>query len=225
MKVARSKVVHLFEQLNYHGAGRWRRRRMLSEIKQLPEVITDETSVEDMEADNLLTEILEALAAGDDVDVVKDEEVSLDDAADVENPPEAEAEEEEGEPGSDPAVDEEPTATEDDGEPEPDPAPAEKDTKDKGKKQKQAKSPEEAQPAAAEKKKPTGVRRSEGRPYQAGLALSRLGMEDGITDAVVELADAALEKSNPTETKAVLKIAWHVINGWLDGQEEATEGS
>ena len=72
-----------------------------------------------------------------------------------------------------------------------------------------------------------GVRYTEGRPFYAGVVLAKYGNQHGITEDMIGELDQYMP-GNPRECQSMLRMAWHVINGYvktkLDGFKDYQEG-
>ena len=68
-----------------------------------------------------------------------------------------------------------------------------------------------------------GIRSYHNRFFSCGLALKQCGLEDGLTDEIIQVADSACKTPNINATAGQLCIAWHVVNGFLNGKIEEKE--
>lgn len=76
---SRSKVVEIFENLGFNGAGTWNQERLLGRVKGLPRSMSDE-SLGDDELDRLVEEIVQCVKDGDEIVIVDDEAETSTDA-------------------------------------------------------------------------------------------------------------------------------------------------
>jgi len=91
---------------------------------------------------------------------------------------------------------------------------------DKPKKEKKPKSPKEKGVAGPKiDGKPEGIRSLRNRLFVAGAILRESGLSHGLTEELIREVDETLgkEKSNLVASKNQLGLAWHVVNGYLNG--------
>lgn len=74
--------------------------------------------------------------------------------------------------------------------------------------------PVAATPTKEEAAKVPGVRAGRTRPYLAGRIIQKNGFTAGVTDAMVAELDEMYGKPNATESRFVLKNAWHATRGF-----------
>ncbi len=67
------------------------------------------------------------------------------------------------------------------------------------------------------KNEPKGIRSIRNRLFYAGAILKQHGIQDGLTDELITKVDKLIGKENLIASKAQLGLAWHVINGYLNG--------
>lgn len=81
----RSKVVEIFENLGFNGAGTWNQERLLGRVKGLPRSMSDE-SLGDDELDRLVAEIVQCVKDGDEI-VITDDAADADSAVEEQEAP------------------------------------------------------------------------------------------------------------------------------------------
>ncbi len=64
---------------------------------------------------------------------------------------------------------------------------------------------------------PVGIRSIRNRLFCAGVILRDRGLTSGLSDDLIEEVDKLCGKSNNVASKTQLGLAWHVVNGYLNG--------
>lgn len=223
--VGRKQAIALFSELGY-DASKWAKARMEAKLAKLPELVDSNTNIDSVDLNNLLDGILDALKAGNALELVNDAPAA---------PTPAQADAATQAPAASPAVEPEAAAPVADVVDTAKPnkakakAKAEADAaKAKAKADKEAakaaeKAAKEAEKAKAKAEKaakeaqegPPGVRDTKGRNYIAGALFAKVGLEKGVTPELVALVDKALGKENPRETRFVLSAAYHILQGYM----------
>lgn len=62
-----------------------------------------------------------------------------------------------------------------------------------------------------------GVSSYRNRLFYCGVVLRKHGLEEGLTEEIIEEVDSGVGCSNPEATHRQLAHAWHVLNGYLNG--------
>lgn len=73
MKISRSDAVALMEALDYKTAARWSLKKLADKITGLPDILDEETEIEDKKLSKLLKEVLNAVENDDEIVVLEDE--------------------------------------------------------------------------------------------------------------------------------------------------------
>lgn len=238
--VGRKQAIALFSELGY-DASKWAKARMEAKLAKLPELVDSNTNIDSVDLNNLLDGILDALKAGNALELVNDAPAAPTPAqadADTQAPVAA--------PAVEPAAEAPVADVVDTAKPDKAKAKAEADAKKAAAKAEadaakaKAKADKEAAKAAekaakeAEKTKakaekaakeaqegPPGVRDTKGRNYIAGALFAKVGLEKGVTPELVALVDKALGKENPRETRFVLSAAYHILQGYMANDFDA----
>jgi len=201
-KLVRKDVVELCEALGFSTASSWNRKRMRSKLRDLAEMFEDndtDISVPDdhPEADRL-NELLSKIAEiGGDVKLVEKDDG-----------PEEESAEEPEEQGVDAELESEEREE-----------PSKKKTTSK--KTEESKNGKPKSAAGPEYENLAGVRSVLNRRFVAGTVIKTHGLPKGVTDEMVEEVDKLYGSSNPKASRSQLTDAWHAINGYVNGLDDA----
>lgn len=198
MEVTREQAIKIFQGLGLRAADGWGKERMLKKIKSLPNLVDANDDLGDGQLNNLLDELLYAVEHEEDISLVQR-------ATDI---PEEEEEAPKKKRGRKKKVAKDEVA----------PAVDAKEEK----KQQPIVGARRGRPTLHEKAQGRRlIRESHGRPYQAGRVLAEVGLDKGITTEMVQKVDAYLGSPNAKESQSWLKSAWHIINGYLNGEANA----
>lgn len=232
MKVSRSQAVAVFAALGVPQAEEWSRRRMNNKVKDLPNHVEEDFTLEDDELNDRLRAMVEAVDSGEGVEVVKDTEFEDEPVAEApvkeepakEPEPAAKAPEtapeqpkqKKGRRGRRGKKAAEKPAEEPKAEAPPEPK------KDEGAKEEKAKDakPAKAKPKAKAKKKkvkPSGVSKHS-CSYLAGKVIGKHGLSTGITKTMVTEHTKLVGRTNEYRSKYDLSDAHHTIRGF-SGEE------
>ena len=233
LTLPRSRAVAVFVGLGMPAATEWNRKRMLRKIESLPAEVGTDTQLDDDQQNEDLWDMIEALDAGQKVNVIPDadfEELfdpgSLSEDEDGGDPPLVEGDniEPEGEFGEGPpeeiakAVDEEvDTEIADQGDPcdsELVDGPNTTNTAIEDEKPK----PVEKDSGAQVEKSPGSIIvrvRKESPYYHAGFLWGFYGFEEGLTDSLIEQHKALTEREIDFRCRFDLAEAFHMLRGFF----------
>jgi hypothetical protein len=198
LQIPKAKAIALFNALGLQAAAKWNLKRMAGKLAKIDELVDEETTIDDVEANTTCDLVLKAIEDGQEIEVVEGEP----EAAAVAAPAAAEGEEDSVNMAE--AM-------------KPDAKPKKKAATKKAAGTAAAPAtPKEPKPAAAPKT--PGVRETRTRPFLAGIVIREAGgLEKGVTDAMVQKLDKLYGKENPAESQFCLKNAWHAIRGFQPG--------
>jgi hypothetical protein len=64
-----------------------------------------------------------------------------------------------------------------------------------------------------------GIKSLKNRLFFAGVLIKRHGLGPGLTDEILEEVNSLCRNSNKKATKSQTRMAWHAINGFLNGED------
>ena len=239
-QVVKSDAVTICIAMGFATAAKWKKDRMNKKMREIAEMDPDglqldPDAIDDKGELKRLNGILVAMGQADSIEVVKElpaEEPDADIAAEEEVVEESVVEEDVSEESAKEVEEtkEEPKVGEEVVEEEPAPK-----KKKRGKRKKEA-AVKESDPKPAKKDKskastkgkvgrvgpdvgtPKGVKSIRNRLFCAGAVLKQSGLADGITDPLIKAVEKKHGKLNPMASKTQLGYAWHVLNGYLNGE-------
>ncbi len=233
MKVLRSDVVALAENLGYKAAGKWNAARMEEKLISLAELDPEgeeAQALEDPAQVKLLLGIVECKGVVEVVSKVSelDEEEAVEDDTDDDQ--------DEDEDEDDVAVEEEEKAVVEEAQEgsktaeelgtEVKKLAAKKVAKPKVAKEAKPKKERVAKPKKEKKTKeskygvafPGGIHSVQNRLYKAAVVIKKHGLEAGCSEEMVKELDGMMKgKSNMVASKSQITLAWHAVNGFLNG--------
>ena len=224
VQLNRQQMIALYKELGFKTADKWDGEMIVKKIAQIKDVKDPAATYTDDTA-KLLIDIEAALESGAGFEVVGDSEAAVDtsNAGSVSSGNKKSAEEKAAEKAvKDKEKEEAKKKQEEEKE-----AAAQAKAKEKADKaaakakekeeKEAAKAKEKADKAAAKAQKSGvhGVRPVRSRIYLAAGLWKKYGLSHGVTDELAAELDALCKDSNPKESLAWLKVAWHAVNGYL----------
>ena len=220
-EISKTAALELLEAAGLTGLGKLALTRLTKKLVAVPDAIDDDVELSDT-AEETLTALLDAAEEGAEVKVISDA------AAKKKAPkPEPKKAKEEGPTEEELAAAEE-EAYDDGAEytdaDEPEEPKAKKDTRVPKKPNKDKPKPKKDTGPSLE-----GVRLVMTRPHCAGVVLAKHGLAKGITNEMVEEVDELFnadrpdgeKKQNITESRFVIRNAYHAIRGYLGDTDGA----
>lgn len=206
MQLSRSQAVGLFQALGRQAAAGWKKSQMEANIKSLPDLVDGNTEIGDKQLDELLDNVLGALAEGEPVELVADHVAAVT----------AEAADGDGGSSQEKAAPEEKeemaTAT------KPAAKPAKKTAKPAAKPAKKA---DKAAKPTKSAKGPTeglkGVRAEKSALYIAGALIKKHGLKNGVSKEMAHESCKLRGRKDVKQDFFNLRHAWHAIQGYLQG--------
>lgn len=209
MKTKKTFVVALLKELGFGRSGSWGIPKLEEKINGIADFADEETELKDPKLAELLKALLNAANEGEEIKVVDDAPAPEPEAEETDEAEEDEAEEDEAEKESDDDAEEEEVEVDEE-------EFAEEKEDPKVKKQARKQKAEKKEKAKKEPKEKAGPSSKRTRSFVCGLAIKKLDprFETGMTQEMVDLVEANVDKPNERETKFALRNAWHACRGF-----------
>jgi len=200
VQMTRMQAVELCTAIGFKTASKWNKDRMLRKLMQLPDMVEDDglEIPEDVDGHDRLQQLLDDIHKSDGnitlTRNVEEVDASVADAKvdDVKEEPKKKMRA---------------------------PSKASKSAKNAKVEDdvKEEESKKKSSEVESKKPKNVGKRSIRNRRYCAGIVLREHGLEEGITEEMIQEVDAMYGDSNMVASKSQLTDAWHAINGFVNG--------
>jgi hypothetical protein len=235
--ISRKDAIELCKALGWKGTSKWNKSRMLSTLEKIRAMVQEDEvqAPEDHEQADYLNGLLEMLGASSgDIEVTASTQTKKTTSKPKAKPKaksKTETEVEEGVEEEKPAPK---RSRKQKSKPKPksEPEPEDEDEDEDEDEKEEEEEEEEEEDKPTSKSKPNGRKQSEPGPdvgkvagvkslrnrlFCAGVVLKKHGIEKGVTEKMIAEVDKLYGRSDMKASKAQLVGAWHVLNGFTNG--------